>query len=83
MVFFAFQITNFLSKKFIFFLSFPSNLSVKNFLNKLVYQQGVFEDAETYERLAERLIAMEQEFGRCSNKLFYLAVPPVSYETIL
>ena len=57
--------------------------TVKNFLNKLVYQQGVFEDAETYERLAERLIAMEQEFGRCSNKLFYLAVPPVSYETIL
>ncbi len=44
--------------------------------------QGVFEDAYAYEHVAEVLVSLDAELGVCSNKLFYLAVPPNAYGTI-
>ncbi|MBI3671788.1 glucose-6-phosphate dehydrogenase [Candidatus Azambacteria bacterium] len=47
------------------------------------YLCGTFEDFEMYKKISEELLNMDREFGVCSNKLFYLAVPPKNYETIL
>lgn len=58
-------------------------LPLQDFTQLFTYQSGRFEDGQLYLRLSEELIALENsEFGGCSNKLFYLAVPPNSYETI-
>lgn len=54
-----------------------------DFLTNVSYQQGFFEDGASYLTLSKNLIALEEEyFGQCTNKLFYLAVPPSSYRTI-
>ncbi len=56
----------------------------RSFLDRIFYQQGNFDDAKSYEALAEALIAINPaELEHASNKMFYLAVPPVYYETIL
>ncbi len=46
------------------------------------YARGTFDDAEAYVQLAQQLSAIENEWGVCANKLFYLAVPPQHYRTI-
>lgn len=46
------------------------------------YHQGDFDDAQAFVRLKEKLDQMDLEWGVCSNKLFYLAVPPDRFETI-
>lgn len=53
------------------------------FLAKLSYHQGLFEDTAAYKTLGEKLTTTDDEFGQCSNKLFYLAVPPANYQTII
>jgi len=53
------------------------------FLARFHYQQGQFGEAELYQSLAERLGRIDDEWRACSNKLFYLAVPPELNETIL
>lgn len=54
-----------------------------SFLGHLDYQYGLFEDGATYLSLSQKLIEIEKkEFGGCSNKLFYLAVPPPVYSTV-
>src|SRR3989338_137506 len=54
------------------------------FLSKILYVKGEFEGTDHYERLAFALNLIDKEvFQTCSNKLFYLAVPPLHYETIL
>ena len=56
----------------------------EKFLKCVTYQQGQFDDAPSYKNLKKRLVGLDtQQFKRCSNKLFYLAVPPDLYETIL
>lgn len=56
----------------------------EKFLKCVTYQQGQFDDAQSYKNLKKRLVAQDtQKFKRCSNKLFYLAVPPDLYQTIL
>lgn len=55
---------------------------VERFLNHLVYSQGTFDSGESYLRLGRVLVAADKKFGICSNKLFYLAVPPKFYSTI-
>jgi glucose-6-phosphate 1-dehydrogenase len=56
---------------------------VKQLLNRAVYQAGFFEDAQTYKRISQQLKKIDNEIGQCTNKLFYLAVPPPFFETIL
>lgn len=46
------------------------------------YTRGEFPDPAGYDRLSHDLAAIDAEWGMCSNKLFYLAVPPEHYRTI-
>lgn len=56
---------------------------IKHFLDHMSYEQGFFDSAPAYERLASRLKAIDGGWGQCSNKLFHLSVPPNLYEGIL
>ena len=58
----------------------PEEIDV--FSKFFVYQQGTFEEKEGYKKLAEFLGMRDDEWKVCSNKLFYLAVPPEHYKTI-
>lgn len=54
----------------------------ERFLNFFYYHQGKFETRKDYDTLAHELGRVDGEWKVCSNKLFYLAVPPQFYETI-
>ncbi len=56
---------------------------VKHFLDHMSYEQGLFDQADSYTRLATRLTSIDDRWGQCSNKLFHLSVPPNLYEGIL
>jgi len=60
-----------------------SEEKLDEFLDFVCYLPGKFEDIETYKKLAEQLLKIDERLGVCSNKLFYLAVPPKNYEIIL
>ncbi len=53
------------------------------FLSLIQYKQGIFDDPSSYKSLAEELLQVDKELGTCSNKLFYLAVPPTLYTPII
>jgi glucose-6-phosphate 1-dehydrogenase len=55
----------------------------ERFGSQLEYVPGEFDDPAAYTRLAERLTALDQERGLKGNRLFYLAVPPTEFSTIL
>jgi glucose-6-phosphate 1-dehydrogenase len=55
---------------------------VNEFSKFFVYQQGLFEEKEGYVELASFLGRKDGQWQVCSNKLFYLAVPPQFYENI-
>jgi len=55
---------------------------VEEFLGRFCYQRGQFPDAASYEETKRLVDSIQNEWGVCSNKLFYLAVPPEHYETI-
>jgi glucose-6-phosphate 1-dehydrogenase len=61
----------------------PAAGELDGFLSMFTYQQGHFEEDAAYGRLGEDLRAIDAEWGACSNKLFYLAVPPRYYRAIL
>lgn len=46
------------------------------------YTQGEFQNKTGYKNLKSRLDEIEAEWGICSNKMFYLAVPPEHFEAI-
>lgn len=47
------------------------------------YVQGNFADEQAYARLGKHLHELDQHYmNGCSNKLFYLSVPPTLYENI-
>ena len=54
---------------------------LRAFTGLLDYQQGLFEEAASYERLKTHLAEVEKPWGE-ANKLFYLAVPPEIYRGI-
>lgn len=56
---------------------------VAAFTEAISYTQGFFEDSAAYARLGAVLLKVDEKFNVCSNKLFYLAVPPTLYEIIL
>jgi glucose-6-phosphate 1-dehydrogenase len=56
--------------------------AVDAFLLQFQYIQGVFEDDEAFTRIKQSLEVYDKSIGMCSSKLFYLAVPPMFYETI-
>ncbi|MBI2644142.1 MAG: glucose-6-phosphate dehydrogenase [Candidatus Wildermuthbacteria bacterium] len=55
---------------------------IREFVRSLLYQQGLFERRKGYKDLAQLLGMRDREWRVCSNKLFYLAVPPQYYKTI-
>lgn len=60
-----------------------SRAKVSEFLSKITYSQGMFEEKETYKRLEEKVFDLEKKLNTCADKSFYLAVHPDSYKTIL
>ena len=59
-----------------------ASAALKDFLNHVQYQQGFFDKNDSYQDLAKALQQVDEELGQCSNKLFYLSVPPSLYEEI-
>ncbi len=55
----------------------------KGFAQSIFYHRGEFHDLEAYKSLAERLDKFDQERGTRGNRLFYLAVSPDQFESIL
>jgi len=58
-------------------------VKIKPFLNALSYVRGDFQNKSAYQKLAYALKKIDDKWGVCANKLFYLAVPPKFYEPIL
>lgn len=58
-------------------------VSDEGILDHIEYIQGQFDDDNTYKKVKERMEEIDINWGQCSNKLFYLAVPPSLYELIL
>lgn len=54
----------------------------KPFVDAFSYTTGDFSDEGAYQQLSKALAAVDEAWGVCSNKLFYLAVPPRLYEVI-
>jgi glucose-6-phosphate 1-dehydrogenase len=55
---------------------------IEKFLKFFVYQRGDFDTIDAYNTLAAYLGRIDGEWKACSNKLFYLAVPPKNYQSI-
>ncbi|MCA9371488.1 glucose-6-phosphate dehydrogenase [Candidatus Woesebacteria bacterium] len=53
------------------------------FLSHIHYVQGNFLTISAYEDLALKLGRVDKDWTFCSNKLFYLAVPPVVYPQLI
>lgn len=55
---------------------------IEDFLGYFEYKKGEFDNSQSYTDLASYLGWVDGEWKACSNKLFYLAVPPQNYEVI-
>jgi len=55
---------------------------VDEFISKIHYKQGNIDNLDNYQSLANYLKDIDIKLGDCSNKLFYLAVPPNLYKSI-
>jgi len=55
---------------------------INDFISKIHYKQGDIDNLENYQLLAQFLKKIDSELGDCSNKVFYLAVPPKLYQPI-
>ncbi|PIR83638.1 glucose-6-phosphate dehydrogenase [Candidatus Kaiserbacteria bacterium CG10_big_fil_rev_8_21_14_0_10_51_14] len=60
-----------------------SKEAITSFITYFRFQKGEFEDAESYDRLKDAFDESDREWGMSSNKLFYLAVAPEYYKTII
>lgn len=54
----------------------------EEFVSRAFYHQGDLGDEKSYESLGRFLEGRDRASGVCSDKLFYLAVPPNLYETV-
>jgi len=55
---------------------------VEEFCKHFNYVSGSFDDVASYDALKKEVLAFDEQQGFCTNKLFYLAVPPNYYEVI-
>ena len=55
---------------------------INGFFELFTYHAGTFENARAFQSLSDRIAEIESGWNMCANKLFYLAVPPSSYEQI-
>jgi len=56
--------------------------AVGDFLSIVTYAKGDLLDGTSYSHLAELLFKKDTNTKVCSNKLFFLAIPPVYYEDV-
>lgn len=56
--------------------------TLDSFLEKIQYSQGQFDESATYTNTNKLLQSIDEKWGQCSNKLFYLSVPPTLYKLI-
>ncbi len=59
-----------------------SKTDINDFLSNVFYQRAMFEDVRAYDIIKKKLADRDDEIGICSNKLYYLAVPPKHYQGI-
>lgn len=52
------------------------------FITRGRYKQGDLTQVDSYRDLATYLYELDESLGVCTNKLFYLAVPPTLYEPV-
>lgn len=57
--------------------------SVESFLKLAAYHKLTFHEVRDYEALKTTLKNIDDRWGVCTNKLFYLSVPPQFYDVIL
>ncbi len=60
-----------------------SGADASEFTRLFRYQRGEFADAESFSAVRRSVDAIQDEWGVCPNRLFYLAVPPEHNTTIL
>lgn len=66
-----------------FFDALKDNQGWAEFAKHLSYQQGLFEEEKGYLELIEKLNQFDEQLGVCATRLFYLATPPIYYNSIL
>ncbi len=54
----------------------------QKFASSLSYQKADFTDKNNYQQLAQRLLLIESPWGKKSNRVFYLAIPPLFIQDI-
>ncbi len=55
----------------------------KTFAERITYQSGGYDDAESFKKLGEKLAQADKEFGTEGHYLFYLATPPATYGDVV
>lgn len=55
----------------------------ERFLSKLYYVSGDYGDNSFYEKIKNKIVELNKKHNANENIVFYLAVPPVLYETIV
>lgn len=56
---------------------------IDSFLDRVTYVSGSFEESTGYEKMSEHIATYESNIQQPAHRLFYLAVPPKYYESIL
>jgi len=62
---------------------FISSQDMKAFLEKLYYIDGNYDDGDFYQRMRKRADELNKKYKGIENIVFYLAVPPFLYATIV
>jgi len=60
-----------------------SSKQLDDFLSRIYYINGDYDDAKTYERIASRVEELNRRHDVRGNLVLYLAVPPLLYTTIV
>jgi glucose-6-phosphate 1-dehydrogenase len=55
----------------------------RQFINKLYYTSGDYDLASFYKNIKERIVELNTKYKTSDNLVFYLAVPPILYATIV
>jgi glucose-6-phosphate 1-dehydrogenase len=53
------------------------------FASRLIFSPGTFDDAESYRKLKEKLDELDRTHGTRGNRIYYLAVAPEFFATII
>src|SRR4051794_21654361 len=53
------------------------------FASRIVFSPGTFDDAASYRKLKEKLEELDRTHGTRGNRIFYLAVSPEFFSTII